>query len=65
MKTDFNRWRDEDESESDSEGFDQDSSLQAMMQQMGGLGSGGVSDDLPPGMDVSRHTVLPALCIGE
>lgn len=50
MKTDFNKWRDEDESESDSEGYEQDASLQAMMQQMGGLGS--VSDDLP-GMDVS------------
>ena len=55
MKTDFSRWKDEDESGSESDGMEQDSSLQAMMQQMGGLGPGGMDAgpaDLP-GMDVS------------
>lgn len=51
IKTDFNRWRDESDSESDNELGDQDSNLQAMMQQMGGLG--GSSGGNLPGMDVS------------
>ena len=39
IKTDFNRWKDESDSEPEDDfSSNQDSNLQAMMQQMGGLG---------------------------
>jgi prostaglandin-E synthase len=51
IRTDFNRWKDESDSESGNEFSDQDSNLQAMMQQMGGLGGGaGLSGGQLPGM---------------
>ena len=53
IKTDFSRWKDESDSESDGEFPDQDSNLQAMMQQMGGLGGSPAGGDLPAAMDVS------------
>jgi len=41
IHTDFNRWKDEDESDSESENPYDDSSLNNLMQQMGGMGGGG------------------------
>ncbi|KAL5496367.1 hypothetical protein EMCRGX_G012634 [Ephydatia muelleri] len=57
LSVDFNRWKDEDESASDEDHFD-DGGLNSMMQQMGGLGGmggmsglGGTSAPSKPGVD--------------
>merc|ERR1712012_2654 len=47
LKIDFNKWKDEDESD-DEAGGGQD--LEEMMRQMGGLGGGGMPGGMPPGM---------------